>query len=309
MKNSLRNKITRIADIAQLAAVLEVSSFKPGNVDPLHDFSNTKYEDFLSGSIAIRSAIENSAGLGFMAGKGEIPLNGVGIGSNIKKAVSDVQKSHGGGNTHLGIAMLFVPISTGAGVCIAKNFDFKKSLRRNIKKIIMNSTVNDAINFYNAIKIAKAGGLEEKLIEKNIPFYKLMKISAKRDRIAEELGNGMRIIFDIALPSLYRADNIREGITQTYLQILAGFPDTLIAKKVGIEKAKKISRNAKLVLDGKKDIEDFDKELRSENFAMQNFNCSVIKNYRAPERNELNPGTTADIVAASVFVRLIMKEP
>lgn len=281
------NRLRKIADLAQLAAILETSSFKPGNVDPLHDFRDTKYGDFLSGSIAIGSAIGDSAILGFMAGKGEISLSEIGIGGNIKKAVSDVRKSHRGGNTHLGIAMLFVPISAGAGVCIGENSDIQKSLSGNIKEIIKNSTIDDSINFYNAIKIANAGGLKGKLIERNIPFHELMKISAKKDRIAEELSNGMRVVFYTGLPYLKKfykeSKDVREAITRTYLQTLAEFPDTLIAKKAGPEIAKKISKNAKLVLKGRKNIEDLDRELRSGD-------------------NKLNPGTTADIVAASVFV-------
>lgn len=281
------NRLRKIADLAQLAAILETSSFKPGNVDPLHDFRNTDYGDFLSGSIAMGSAIEDSAILGFMAGKGEISLSEIGIGGNIKKAVSDVRKSHRGGNTHLGIAMLFVPISSAVGICIAKNSNFNKSLRKNIKEIIKNSTIDDSINFYNAIKIANAGGLKGKLIERNIPFHELMKISAKKDRIAEELSNGMRVVFYTGLPYLKKfykeSKDVREAITRTYLQTLAEFPDTLIAKKAGPEIAKKISKNAKLVLKGRKNIEDLDRELRSGD-------------------NKLNPGTTADIVAASVFV-------
>lgn len=297
------DRLRKIADLAQLAAILETSSFKPGNVDPLHDFGGTSYGDFLSGSIAIGSAIGDSAILGFKAGKGEISLSEIGIGGNIKKAVSDVRKSHRGGNTHLGIAMLFVPISSAVGICIAKNSNFNKSLirglrprsfeskafelRKNMKEIIKNSTIDDSINFYNAIKIANAGGLKGKLIERNIPFHELMKISAKKDRIAEELSNGMRVVFYTGLPYLKKfyeeSKDVREAITRTYLQTLAEFPDTLIAKKAGLEIAKKISKNAKLVLKGKKNIEDLDRELRSGD-------------------NELNPGTTADIVAASVFV-------
>ncbi len=286
-------KLRKVADLAQLAAILEASSFKPGNVDPLHDFRDTLYEDFLFGAISMGSAMEDSAIMGFMAGEGKIPLSNIGIGMNIKKAVSDVKKSRERGNTHLGIAMLFVPISAGAGICIAKNYDFQKYLQKNILNIIKNSTIRDSVNLYSAIKIANAGGLKGKLIEKNITFYKLMKISAKKDRVSEELINGMRIVFDIGLPYLGgfygKSGNIRKSITKTYLQILAEFPDTLILKKAGLKKAEKVSRNARLVLEGRKNIEEFDRELR-------------------PGNNELNPGTTADIVAASVFLWLLMKE-
>jgi len=79
--------IKRIANLARLAAVLEVSSRKPGNVGPEHDFPDTGYEDFVAGSIAIGGGIGISAENGLRAGKGEIDINEIGIGSSILKCI------------------------------------------------------------------------------------------------------------------------------------------------------------------------------------------------------------------------------
>lgn len=286
-----KTRIKQITNAAQLAAVLEVSTEKPGNVTPIQDFGDTTYEDFLAGSIAIGYTIEEATLNGYRAGKSEISISDIEIGRLILKGVSDVKKSHSGGNTHLGTFMLMIPVASAAGMCIAQGVGFDKSdkLRKHIKKIIKKSTVDDSRDFYRAIKTAGVGGIR-KLIEKEISFHELMKISAKRDRIAEELTNGMKIIFEVGIPSLEKfygeTKNIREAILWMYLLLLSKYPDTFIAKKVGIAKAKDISGKAKKVLDGKLSIEEFDKELRIDG-------------------NSLNPGTTADLAAATLMLWFI----
>jgi len=294
-------KLEKIANLAQLAAILEVSTEKPGNVTPTHDFPDTTYEDFLFGSIAIAPAIKNAALNGFKAGNSEISLEEINIGENIKKAIIDVKKSHPGGNTHLGMLMLFMPIASGAGFCISQGSEFSQALRKNITKILENSTIEDSLNLYSAIKASNVGGLIGKLKEPKIPFHNLMKISSPRDRIAEELTTGMKITFEIGVPTLDRmyqeTRDLRKAILQTYLVLLSEFPDTFIARKVGSEKAKDILKEAQRVLEkggiftkaGKKAIEKLDRNLRKEG-------------------NKLNPGTTADLVTAALFVWLLFNE-
>ncbi|MDR0797631.1 MAG: triphosphoribosyl-dephospho-CoA synthase, partial [Nitrososphaerota archaeon] len=72
---------------------------------------------------------------------------------------------------------------------------------------------------------------------------------------------------------------------------LANHPDTFIARKAGIEKAKEISAEAKAVLElggattteGRAAIKKFDYNLRL-------------------ERNRYNPGTTADLIATTLAI-------
>ena len=297
-----KNKIKFIVNSAVLAGVLEASSFKPGNVNPSHNFKNTRYEHFLSGSIALGSAIKNAA-----TARCE-------IGKYILQGVSDIKKSHNGGNTHLGILMLFVPVASAAGLCLLQD-DLKfKRLRKNTLKILNSTTPDDAVNLCNAINLAGAGGMGKKcefdldnenlnseLIENNITFYDLMKLSAKRDRIAEELTTGANISFEHAelILKIYNNSHNRDkdifpAIVQTYLIILSKFPDTLIARKRGIDAATEVSNKAQEVINyggvftekGRIEIKILDEYLRSDG-------------------NSLNPGTTADIVAASLFIAIL----
>jgi len=79
------------------------------------------------------------------------------------------------------------------------------------------------------------------------------------------------------------------AVVHAYLKILSERPDTFIARKVGKEKAEGVSCDAKAVLElggletekGKKNLIAFDKKLRL-------------------SQNKCNPGTTADLTAASL---------
>ncbi|HIE34373.1 MAG TPA: hypothetical protein EYP86_04475 [Candidatus Altiarchaeales archaeon] len=292
-------RLERVGQFAQLAAILEVISFKVGNVNPMYEFHDTKFEDFILGSIAIAPAIRNSTLNGFRAGKGEISLKDIGIGENIRKAVVDIRRSHSGGNTHLGMVMLMVPIAASAGISFPCNKFILSELRKNIVEIISNSTVNDTLQLYEAIKISGTKTLG-RLKTPRVPFYELMKISSRSDRNAEELSNGMRIILNEGYPYIEKfykkTGSFRDAIAMAHLNILSKYPDTFIARKAGMDKAEYVSRRARDVLDyggimsedGRREMEEFDNELRRDD-------------------NLLNPGSTADIVAASLFVYFLLK--
>ena len=289
------SKIKRIACAAQLAGVLEASTEKPGNVTPSHDFEDTTYSDYLAGSIALGPSIEEASFKGYLAGLQEIELNQIGIGELILRGVKDVRRSHSGGNTHLGTLMLTVPMAAGAGFCIAEGADFRR-LRSVVVRTIKCSTVKDSHNLYAAIETAKVGGLG-KLIRKGLPFAGLMEASAKRDRIAEELSLGLPIVFKCGISYFEECMgeeattslDMRASILRTYLYLLSKYPDTFIAKKQGMKKALEVSDMAKDVLRGGLSIIQFDTMLRSSG-------------------NSLNPGTTADLIAAVTLTYLLKKD-
>ncbi|MBN2013859.1 MAG: triphosphoribosyl-dephospho-CoA synthase [Candidatus Altiarchaeota archaeon] len=288
----------RIAFLAQLAAVLEVSTEKPGNVSPAHDFADTTYGDFLLSSVAVGFIAKESALRGLQAGKGEIPFSKIGVGGLILEGVKEIQRSNIRGNTHFGTLLLFVPLAAAAGYCISRSIPLRKGLRSTAADILKDSSVQDSRNFYEAIKLTGVGGLVEPLEDPEVSFHDLMKISSSVDRIAEELSDGMEITFEFSVPALdnilQRTDAMMDAILQTYLIILSEFPDTLIAKKLGIEKSREVSVKASEALEaggvfseaGKTAIEEFNVFLRTDD-------------------NILNPGTTADLVAAAVYVWLL----
>jgi triphosphoribosyl-dephospho-CoA synthase len=287
------SKIKKISCAAQLAGVLEASTEKPGNVTPTHDFEDTTYPDFLAGSIAMGPSVEEAAFRGYLASMKETEPALIGIGELILRGVNDVRGSHSGGNTHLGSLMLMVPIAAGAGFCVADGASFER-LRPAVIKILASTTVRDSNDIYAAIETCKAGGLG-KLMRKQLPFAELMKASAERDRIAEELSSGLPIVFKCGLPYFGASirgqrpgSDMRAAVLRTYLYLLSKYPDTFIAKKQDMEKATEVSDKAKDVLRGRLSVAQFDTELRSYG-------------------NTLNPGTTADLIAAVTFSYLLKK--
>lgn len=309
-KTSVEEKILFIAEAACRACSLEVCADKPGNVSPERSFRDTSFRDFLRGAEALKPAVAEAAVAGFKAGVGRMHPGDVGLGSLIKKVVSDVKGSHSGGNTHLGVALLFIPLACSAGMCLGGKKGFGE-LREGVRSLLSASTVDDAVKFFEAVNLSGAGGLPDasyldvrdensikKLREDEVTFLRVLRISAERDAVARELSLGLPILFDVALPVYAgltaRLNDLSDAIIQTYLFLLSKYPDTLIAKKAGCEEASRVSALAKNALDaggvltgeGRRAIKDFDSALRSQG-------------------NILNPGATADFTAATIFLFLL----
>jgi triphosphoribosyl-dephospho-CoA synthase len=104
--------------------------------------------------------------------------------------------------------------------------------------------------------------------------------------------NNYPITFDLAYPYIkeqLKSRDLNTAIIHTFLNILSKHPDTFIARKAGVEKAREISFDAFKMLEkggletpeGKIAILEFDKRLRESG-------------------SRHNPGTTADITAATL---------
>jgi triphosphoribosyl-dephospho-CoA synthase len=264
---------------AQLACVLEASAEKPGNITPTHDFDDTSHEDML------RSGIALGAELGRAGERG--------VGETVMAAVR-ASRGAAGANTNLGIALLLAPLAravlgTSDGL-----------LRERLGEVLGALTVGDARNAYAAIRLAGAGGLDETVEhdvreEPRVTLREAMAAAAHRDTIASEYVTDHAVTFELGLPALTDAldDGLRprEAIVELALRILATVPDTLIARKRGADAAGRVAAGARQVLaaggvrsaQGRSALAGFDASLRREG-------------------NALNPGTTADLVTAVLFV-------
>lgn len=292
-------KIEDIAICAQLACILEVSAPKPGNVNRLHDFSDTKFEHFLSSGVAIGSPVSKAADRGCRAGKREINPEDIGIGELIKEAVFEASAWHSGKNTDLGISMLLIPLAASAGMSLAKDND----LQENIDPIIKATTYKDTLHLYEAIRRANPGGLDScssgcldvndpdsdrKIAEDGINIYQIMNATGE-DSIARELVTSYYISFNTGYPAIiegYSNGDVNDAVVHAFLTILSKIPDTLIARKNGMAAARRVSEAAGAVLEGAMDVTEFDSSLRSKD-------------------NRLNPGTTADLVTSSLMIALL----
>jgi triphosphoribosyl-dephospho-CoA synthase len=273
----------KIGLAAELACLLEVSAEKPGNVTPTHDFKDTKYHDFLVSAVAIGKAFRN--------------ISSASVGETILQAVKDT-RSLTNVNTNLGIILLLAPIAK------AYTLDNKDDIRARLRSVLESLTVKDAELTYEAIRLANPGGLgkterhdiSEKTI--NITLLEAMREACHRDSVANEYVTNFEITFKTGLPALGDAIKkdvpVSEAIIHTFLTILSQVPDTLIARKLVVDKSMDVSDIAKKVLayggifnqKGRDEINKLDTFLRKDN-------------------HDLNPGTTADLIAAVLFVYLM----
>lgn len=312
MQINPREKTKHVSRCLELAILLEASANKPGNVNRTTNFESTRYEHFLASAVAISSSFEYAAERGVLVSQGKIHVSDVGLGRIIRDCVANVNAWQRGGNTSLGTAILLSPIAVAAGMTPAKEDVFEiPKLRENVKLVVESTTPEDAVNVYEAIKSANPGGLgtvpeldindpnsRRKILEEKISLSQIFKIASKYDRVCSEWVNNYPITFDVAYPSLMehirKTDDLNKAIVHTFLKVLAGYPDTLIARKTSPEKAQEISSKAKEVLKfegletsrGRKLLREFDQELRKSS-------------------NLLNPGTTADIIAAALALIIL----
>jgi triphosphoribosyl-dephospho-CoA synthase len=306
------NKAEHISRCLELAILLEVSADKPGNVNLVVGFEGTNHMHFLASAVAAAPHFRLAAERGIAAVEGEIALKDVGVGGIIRDCVADISAWQSGGNTLLGTIILFTPLAVAAGMTRDEKGVFNLSvLRQNLKKVVEATTPEDAVAVYEAVGIAKPSGLGKapdldvndpgsvkRIIEEGISLYQVFKIAASYDMVCSEWVNNYPVTFEYAYPLL--GQNLKEdgelnmAIIHTFLAVLAKHPDTFIARKVGLKRACEVSAAAEEVLKsgglrtaaGRERLREFDAMLRKES-------------------NLLNPGTTADIIAAALALAVL----
>ncbi len=302
-----------VMQCAILAILLEVSGYpKPGNVHRVRDSPETRFEHFLAGAVAIGPAMGKLAENGFKAETGEISLRDISVGRFILEAVDATAKWQRGGNTNLGTVLLFSPLSAAAGMCIASSGGVSvDELRGNVVKVIDGTTVDDAVKVYDAIQLAKPGGMgkvsvldvndpesKRKIASAGLTLKDVFAVSAGWDGISEEWVNGMRTVFTIGYPAFKKhyaaTGDVNVATVNTFLTILSEKPDTLIARKAGADAARYVSSKAEAILNAGGIETPGGRRL-----------CWMLDEELHKAKGKLNPGTTADLTAASIFVCLL----
>lgn len=267
-----------------MACLLEASAPKPGNVAPAAHtyFRDTRFEHFLASAAAIGPA--------FLLSKRRS------LGITIRDACSATAR-WSSTNTNLGIILLLAPLARAA-------LDGRGgTLRERLARVLARATVRDAAHVFAAIRSARPGGLGRADLQDvtgtpTLALRAVMALAAGRDGIAREYATNYAATFELGAPTLSRArrDGLSwdDAIVETYLTLLAGVPDTLVARKLGEAAAVDISRRSRNVLaaggvrspGGRRRTAALDRALRDDS-------------------NARNPGTTADLTAAAIFVVLL----
>jgi triphosphoribosyl-dephospho-CoA synthase len=283
-----------VATAAQLACLLEVSAPKPGNVSPGRHFADTRYEHFLGSAAAIG-----------------LPLSGAGarpLGATVRLAL-EATSQWTRSNTNLGIVLLLAPLARAALLGGPAEQLLRRAvaepgiLRAALREVLDATTVEDADDVYAAIRRAAPGGLGQVVAQDvagvpTITLVEAMRLAEHRDGIAREYVTGFATTFECGAPVLRgaRAEGLSwdDAVVETFLTLLAVAPDTHIVRRSGMTVASDVSRQARAVLAaggvrsvaGRRTISALDAVLRASG-------------------NAANPGTTADLTAASIFVVLL----
>jgi triphosphoribosyl-dephospho-CoA synthase len=287
-----------IATAAQLACLLEASAPKPGNVSPGRHFADARYEHFLASAAAIGPAFADAGD----ASLGQTILLAT-------QATSQWTRS----NTNLGMVLLLAPLARAAASLndpMAPPEHQPQAaqpamagLRDALDRVLRASTVADARDVFAAIRLAAPGGLgdaaeQDVAGEPTVTLLEAMQLAAEYDGIAREYATSFAFTFDVGVPALLRARADRlswdDGVVETFMTLLASQPDTHIARRGGPELAADVSQRAADVMraggvrteEGRRALGYFDHSLRD-------------------PRNTGNPGTTADLTAAALFVALL----
>ncbi len=274
--------VEEISWAAQVACLLEVNAEKPGNVTRTKAFHDSSLDDFLLSAVAIGPTFYSA--------------DRMTVGETILRGVRDTRRLVNK-NTNLGILFLLAPLTKAAAS------GDPQGLRSGVRKVLDTLTTEDARSAYEAIRISNPAGLgtvdlyDVRELTIDITLHQAMKLAENRDTLAREYVTNFAVTFELGYETIYHlwkeGHKFGETITQTFLAILAKVPDTLIARKNGFEIAREVSDRASEILNtggvfseqGRKELQIFDQALRD-------------------DRHLLNPGTTADLVAAALFVFL-----
>jgi triphosphoribosyl-dephospho-CoA synthase len=185
----------------------------------------------------------------------------------------------------------------------AGNSPLTLPLRARLAQALAETTVADAAALYAAIRLASPGGLgtvdaEDVRGAPTVTLREAMALAADRDGVAREYATDFATTFELGAPTLRRArqDGLdwADATVETYLTLLAAAPDTHVARKRGQAAAAEVTRLARAALAaggvrtpaGRQAVAALDAALRD-------------------TRNVNNPGTTADLTAAAIFVALL----
>ena len=256
----------------------DIELIKPGNVNLLSSHKDTKAQDYLDSAILSSKELFNQ---------------NYSLGKRILESVN-VTRSQVNVNTNLGIILLCAPV-------IQSYIDFNNlDLREGIKKTLSTTSIKDTHDLCAAINISSPGGLGDSDMYDtasypNASIKQIMNYSQEYDRISYQYSHNFSDIFDFIIPKLeflnQRYESLDISLSLLFIEILAKIPDSHISRKFGDKIAKKTSNNAHdllKILDREHDPDYLAKALNNLDYEYK--------------KKGINPGTTADLLVASLMI-------
>ncbi|HMP78399.1 MAG TPA: triphosphoribosyl-dephospho-CoA synthase [Pirellulaceae bacterium] len=263
-----------------MACQLEAAIPKAGNVHRGADFSDmSMYDLILSGQI-LGSVID--------------AYRGARVGATIRTAAQQTRLMIGK-NSNLGLILLLVPL--------AKVWQVHRSITHAaLSRLLDELTHDDSREIYDAIRLASPGGLGRSgewdvADEPPGQILEAMRYAADRDAVARQWANGFEEVFEWFVPRLIalRAEweQLDRAVAAAHVEWIASHGDSLICRKCGPETNEQARRLAAQALEQlPRGWDAFESAVGELDFWMR------------ADGHRRNPGTTADLMAAALFVGL-----
>ncbi len=282
------------AEQIELACLIEATARKPGNVHPGASFDNLKYDDFVAAARVVAPVLAQAGELG--------------VGRAVLKAV-EATAAEAKTNVNLGICLLIAPLAA-----VPRD----QPIRSGIHAVLSQLTVDDAKLVYEAIRLAKPGGLgnSQQQDVRNEPTQTLldvMKLAAERDGIASEYARNFLLTtlvgttwlksflhefhqlnsLPAATPTNVNYTDWELATINCQLSLMKVHSDTLIRRKCGEAIYHEAACRAEYLLD-------------SGGISSPNFSRSLndFDHWLRADGHRRNPGTTADLIAAAWFIAI-----
>jgi triphosphoribosyl-dephospho-CoA synthase len=266
----------RIGEAFKGACLAELRALKPGNV---HAFAD--------GHRMTTAQFERSAA----AAAAPLAAAGARVGQRILDAVAATQAAVGT-NTNLGIILLCAPLAAAA--------EAGGDLRAALADVLDGLDTADADLAFRAIVRAAPAGLGQ--VAENdvaqparVTLRRAMADAANRDRVARQYVTAFEDVFDRGLPRLAAAAQRKWpdewAISAIYLGFLADFFDSHIVRKYGEAVARTVQDSAIR----------YDAELQAA-WDPSRLADELLAWDAALKTKNLNPGTSADLTVATLFV-------
>ena len=254
-----------------------MQALKPGNVSIYSPGHGMSAEDFLRSAAAIA-----------------VPITapGFSVGERIFRAVEATQAVVSC-NTNLGVILLLAPLIQAAMFSV-------RQLRDNLALLLLGLNQSDADWAYRAIRLAKPGGMGNAVRHDiaeppQITLREAMREAASRDQIAALYVSDYRLLFERGLPTWFRAmqqwASPQWATTAVFLEYLANAPDSLITRKFGAAQSQRVSDAAR----------SFHEKIQLAQDPSQMRGLLTTWDQELKQAG-LNPGTTADMTVATVFL-------
>ncbi|MCY2973627.1 MAG: triphosphoribosyl-dephospho-CoA synthase [Planctomycetota bacterium] len=291
----------RLGTIVAAACLLEASSVKAGNVHPQANFDNMDYSHFQLSAEVVGKTVDQ---IMFSPTQIDPSKNITSVGDCIlQMAVATKQRVEV--NTNLGTLILLGPLLVATQKLAPKIVD-EKELQRSVAHVLSNLTTTDSEGVYQSIQVANPGGLgasNQMDVNKQAPtnILEAMRFAQHKDDVAKQWVTNFETVFSLARRLRELVDsqtstsrNWLEAISLIQIEYLAVNVDSLIARKNSLDLANEVQRRADQLL-----------SIRSTSSSDYHQQWIEFDAFLRADGNRRNPGTTADLLAAALYVTIV----